>query len=191
MVRSSQERQPSRPGRPPRRRTDRVGDAAAWLLTAAGLFLLLFGVFVGVSAHRTMTERARAAERELVRMDAVLVADPSMNVGGPEYQPMREARYVDAAGREHDVVVPVAGQVPAGSSVTVWVDRDGRPAAAPPTTVDAVVLGIAAGVGVVGLAGAGLAGLWSCVRWWQLARDTAAWAREWAVVEPEWSGRGR
>jgi hypothetical protein len=163
----------------------------ARLLTAAGLLVLVVGVAVGVGAHRAVTEGDGAAERELVRTEAVLLEDPSPQLGGPEYQPMRAARYVDDAGRQHDVVVPVAGQVPAGWSVPVWLDRDGRPVTAPPTADDAVVVGIAVGVGVVGLAGAVLAGLWWCVRSWLRARTGAAWAREWAVVEPEWSGRDR
>ena len=189
-MRSSQERQPSR-SRLPRRRTDRVEDGAAWLLTAAGLLLLLFGALTGVGVHAAIVERGRVAEQQLVRVDAVLLADGLLDVGAPGVAAPRAAKYVDAAGQAHEVVLPGVGRVPAGSSVPIWVDRAGRLTAAPPTGVDAVVIGIVACVGTVGFGSAVLVGLWFGVRRWLLARNTAAWAREWAVVEPEWSGRDR
>ena len=73
----------------------------------------------------------------------------------------------------------------------IWVDREGRHAPAPPTRVDAVVLGVVAAVGVVVVGCLALAGTWLGVRSWIRALNTAAWAREWALVEPEWSGRVR
>jgi hypothetical protein len=186
----SQERRPSR-SRLPRRRTDRIEDGAAWLLTTAGLLLLLFGAVTGLGVHGALVERGRAAEHEVVRVDAVLLADSPVDDGAPGSTTPRTARYVDAAGQAHEVVLPGVGRAPAGSSVLIWVDRAGRLAAAPPTGADAVVIGIVACVGTIGVGCAVLVGLWLGVRRWLLARNTAAWAREWAVVEPEWSGRDR
>ena len=40
----------------------------AWLLAAAGLFLVLFGVLAGVAAHGDVVERGKAAEREHVQV---------------------------------------------------------------------------------------------------------------------------
>jgi hypothetical protein len=37
----------------------RLEDAVAWLLTAAGLFLVLFGVLAGVAVHGDAVERGR------------------------------------------------------------------------------------------------------------------------------------
>jgi hypothetical protein len=186
----SQERQPT-PSRLPRRRTDRVEDGAAWLLTTAGLFLLLFGAVTGVGVHGAAVERGRAAGHELVRVDAVLLEDGLVKDVAPGSTASQAARYVDAAGQAHEIVLPEVGHARAGSSVPIWVDRAGRLAAAPPSGADAVVIGVVACVGTIGVGCAVLVGLWLGVRRWLLARNTAGWAREWAVVEPEWSGRDR
>jgi hypothetical protein len=190
VVKSSQERRPSQ-GRSLRRRTDRIEDAAAWLLTAVGLILVLLGALAGLGVHGDVAERGRAAERELVRVDAVLLADIPLYDPAPGTPVARSARYVDASGREHDVALSVAGHPPAGTSVAAWVDRDGRLAAAPPTRRYAVMLGIAAGVGIVVAGCLALGGTWLGLRRWLLFLNTAAWAREWALVEPKWSGRDR
>jgi hypothetical protein len=190
-VKSSQERQPSQAGRIPRRGTDRIEDAAAWLLTAVALFVVLFGALAGVRVHGDMAERRLAAERERVQVDAVLLTDAPPDAAAPGPPASRPARYVDGRGREHDVVLPVAGHRPAGSSVRAWVDRDGRVVPPPPSAVDAVVLGIVAAAAVVAIGGVVLEGVWLGVRRWLLLRNAAAWAHEWARVEPMWSGRDR
>jgi hypothetical protein len=188
-VQSSQERQPSRTGRLPRRFTDRVGDAAAWALTAVGLFVLLWGVLSGLHTYREVVDRGRVAAQEQVVVDAVLLTDGVLPSGAPGSVTWRPARYVDAAGHPHDVVVAVVGRPPSGGSVRAWVDRTGHVVPAPPTRTDALVLGGAAATGIVVAGWLGLVGLWLAVRRWLGARNAADWAREWARVEPEWSGR--
>jgi hypothetical protein len=149
VMESSQERRSARTGRPPRRWTDRIEDAVAWLLFAGGLFVVLVGATTAVAVHGDAVERGR------------------------------------------DVVLTAPGHIPAGTPAGVWVDLDGRPTTAPPTRTQAVAVGIAAGVGVVVLGGVVLGGMSLGVRRWLLARNAAAWTREWALVEPEWSRRAR
>ena len=59
----SQERQPARTDRLPRRRTDRLEDAAAWVLTAAALFVLLAGVLGGWLSAATRSTPGRLLKR--------------------------------------------------------------------------------------------------------------------------------
>lgn len=190
VVQPSQEHDPSRTGRLPRRSTDRVEDATAWVLTAAALFVMLGAVFVGVGAYADTVDRARAAAQDRTPVAAVLVDAPV------PFTPVgslttRSARYVDAVGGEHDISVPVVGWPAAGVTVQAWVDREGRVVDAPTTLLDAVVVGTSAGVGiaVVGLLVLGAA--WLGLRRWLDHRNTAGWAREWYRIEPEWSGRNR
>ena len=111
MVRPSQERQPSRTGRLPRRSTDRVEDAAAWVLTAAALFVLLGAVLGGVGVYGGAVDRVRTAAQERTSVAAVLVDAPVLN-GAPGSLTSRSARYVDAVGGEHEIVVTVVGGLP-------------------------------------------------------------------------------
>ena len=108
----SQERQPSRTDRLPRRRTDRLEDAAAWMLTAAALFVLLAGVLGGVAVRRDAVDSGKVAQQERTPVGAVLVGDGTVP-DGPGLESLRPARYLDAGGQERDVLVTVVGQPPA------------------------------------------------------------------------------
>lgn len=188
MVQSSQERQPSGAAGLPRRVTDRVEDAAAWALTAVALFVVLGAVLGGVGVYSGAVEQAGVAARERTPVDAVLADAPVMygTAGAPA---LRSARYVDSAGAEHEIVVTVAGRLPAGVTVRAWLDRAGRVVDPPLTRVEAVVLGASAAVGIVIVGGLVLAATWVGLRRWLDGRNAAAWDREWALAEPEWSGR--
>jgi hypothetical protein len=190
-VQSSQEHQPSRTGRLPRRSTDRLEDAAAWILAAAGLFMLLWAVLGGVGVYGDAVDRGRAAERDRVQVDAVLITAAELVDGGPGSLTLRPARYVDSAGREQEIRATVAGRPPVGTTVHVWVNGEGKVVPAPLSRMDAFVLGVAAATGIGILGGSVLGGLWVALRRWVDHRNVAGWAREWAQIEPVWSGRPR
>jgi hypothetical protein len=190
VVQPSQERQPSQMGRLPRRATDRVEDAAAWVLTATALFVLLGAVLGGVGVYSGAVDRARTAAHERTPVAAVLLDDPVSN-GAPGSLTLRSAHYVDAAGAEHDIDVTVAGSPPTGATVRAWVNREGLVVDAPLTSFDAVVVGASAGVGIAILGCLILGSAWLGLRRWLDHRNAAEWGREWYRVEPEWSGRTR
>ena len=190
VVRSSQERQPSWSRRLPRRDTDRVEDVAAWVLTAAALFVVLGAVLGGVGLYGGAVDQARTAAQERTPVATVLVDDPVPD-GASGTLTSRSAHYVDAAGSEHDVVVTVAGWPPAGATVRAWVDREGRVVGAPLTDLAAVVLGASAAVGIAIMGCLVLGSAWLGLRRWLDRRNAADWGREWRRVEPEWSGRSR
>jgi hypothetical protein len=168
-------------------------DAAAWALTAVGLLVVLLGLVVGIDVHEAVLDRGRAAEQDLNRVSAVLVADaPTVqDAGGTAMTSERTARYTDPLGRQHEAVVTVNGDPPTGAVVPVWVDRDGNVTARPPTDADAVVFGTAVAFGVVAAGLVLLLGTWAVVRRELDRRNAVSWAQEWALVEPEWSGRSR
>ena len=188
----SQDRRPSERRALPRRRTDRIEDLVAWLLTTAGLFVFLLGVATGVSVRSALLEHDRAAARDRTQVEAVLgVEPPQVHANGATSLSARTARFTDPAGQEHEVIVTVDAGLPAGSAVPVWVDREGRLTGPPLGAVDALVLGASAAVGIVGVGVSLLFGAWRAVRWELGRRNTAAWADEWSRVEPEWSRQGR
>ena len=85
----------------------------------------------------------------------------------------------------------MTGRHAAGDTVPVWLDRTGRVVAGPPTPATLVAVGWIWGV-LAALAGwAVLLLAWFGVQRATAVRNQAAWARDWARVEPGWSGRVR
>ena len=192
-VRWSQQRGPAGAKRLRRRCTDRLEDAAAWVLTALGMFVLLLSVLVGARTGGEAAEQGRVSEHERVRVEAevlyeVAVPDPDST---PRTLNWVSVRYTDGAGRVHEAEVPATGPPSAGTTVPMWVDRAGRPAAAPPGALEAVVLGAVVGLGIAAAGGLLLVVAWMGLRHAVDARNATAWAREWETVEPAWSGRRR
>jgi hypothetical protein len=118
-----------------------------------------------------------------------VLLDDAPPVGSGPSRPTR-VRYVDQVGRAQVGQVPVTGSLPAGTSVRVEVDGNGRVGVEPPSRGDAVFSAVAAGVAVT-LGGALLLVFtWMGIRAAVLATNCSAWEREWRLVEPRWSGRG-
>ena len=191
-MRWSQQRRPAGAKRLRRRCTDRLEDAAAWVLTALGMFVLLLSVLVGVRTGAEAAEQRRATEHERVRVEAEVLHEAAV----PDQDSDADldwvsVRYTDGAGRVHEAEVPATGPPSAGTTVPMWVDRAGRPAAAPPGALEAVVLGVVVGLGIAAAGGLLLIVAWMGLRHAVDARNATAWAREWETVEPEWSGRRR
>jgi hypothetical protein len=58
----------------PRRTTDLVEDAAAWILISASVFLLAVALVAGVGAHAQASERLRTEPGERTRVTDTLLA---------------------------------------------------------------------------------------------------------------------
>lgn len=185
---------PGRPrGRLPRRRVDRVADLASWALTCVALLVAVTGLAAGRGAYADTAERLRAAAVERTPVRAVLLADavpvPAPDAAGHSAPVATPAVWTDEAGRAHEVVVQVRGYRLAGEEVGAWIDGAGR-AVGPPAGVRAALVAAGTAAAAVLLIGWGLLGLaWLGVRRWTAARNAEYWEREWARVEPEWSGR--
>ncbi|WP_052434700.1 Rv1733c family protein [Streptacidiphilus melanogenes] len=99
------------------------------------------------------------------------------------------ARWQYPAGSPHTGGVVVFRHQAAGSRVIVWVDDAGRPSARPASGADQAVFAVL--VGLTAFVGAELLAVCGC---WALRvrldrRAARAWAKDWARVEPYWSGR--
>ena len=175
----------------PRRATDIVEDAGAWVLLVAALLLVVVALAVGIGAYTQTAERARVEAQDRTTVTGTLLAD-APPVYGQEGYPApvsAEAQWTGPDGGTRTGRVPVTGAADAGDQVLVWVDRGGALAKPPPTGFEAVLTGFVRGLGVllVGAAPLGLA-------WLLILRATAAansrrWEREWAQAGPDWSAR--
>ena len=168
-------------------------DAAAWMVTAAGLFVLLLACSAGSTCIVPSVTWGVLPSGKGPRWTRSWFADAPLweqEPAGPAVA-SRPARYTDAAGRQREVVLIIPGRPPTGTVVAVWVDREGAMTARPPTPADAVVLGVVTALGITAVGGVALLAVSIVVRRQSDRRNAAAWAREWAHVEPEWSCRGR
>ncbi|MCE0767712.1 hypothetical protein LWC35_33165 [Pseudonocardia kujensis] len=159
-----------------------------------GLVLVAVAVVTGLQLHGNGLEQARADAVDRVSVDATLLQPVDgaigMDAAAGTTQVTVPATWAAPDGTPRTGTVPVLGSQPAGSTVPVWVDRTSGAIAPPP--VDALQAGVTAVVGglLVLLVGVlVLLGLRAVVRARCAARNHAAWAREWALYEPLWSGR--
>ncbi|GAA0926120.1 hypothetical protein [Pseudonocardia zijingensis] len=172
----------------PRRGTDRVEDAVAWILTAAALLLVVAATVTGLGTYGRAAERAELQRTTTSQVRAVLLEDANatiVDVGGP--MPARvAARWLDRNGHEHTGSVVVRQTLPAGAEIDVWIDAAGALTSRPTTTANAVVGGIAAAFGVLCAGGTLLVAVWLAVRRATGSVNARRWEREWAHVEPLW-----
>ena len=175
----------------PRRGTDRVEDAAAWLLGALALLALLAAVLAGARHHATAVEQIGRDVAERSRVEALLLEAVPPGLAGVETgsRPLVTvpARYVDRRGVEHVAPVTVRREVPAGARVPVWVDADGRVAAAPMSAAGALGAALAVGGATAAMSAAALLLAWLAVRRVLDRGNASAWARGWEGGEPGWS----
>ncbi|OLT00074.1 hypothetical protein BJF90_07160 [Pseudonocardia sp. CNS-004] len=103
----SEPEQPSAAGRLPRRASDRVEDAVAWVLMIAGLLLVVVAVVTGLGVYGRESARAELESRSRSQVRAVLLEDAQLLTGAlGEQLPVRARR----AGR-----TATASNIPASS----------------------------------------------------------------------------
>jgi len=172
------------------RGTDRFEDLIAWVLTscAAGVVLLAMAVGQAGAAHTLERSRAEAAARTPARAELLEDVDGAVLADGSRSRNAL-ARWTGPDGRVAQGRVVVTSQHVVGDTVSIWTDRTGRVVPAPTKSSAASAVGWTWGVAVTLGGWAVLALLWTAVRAATSRRNAAAWAREWAVVEPNWSGR--
>ena len=172
------------------RGTDRFEDLVAWVLTscAAGVVLLAIAVGQAGAAHTLDRSQAEAAARTPARAELLEDVDGAVLADGSRSRNAL-ARWTGPDGRVAQGRVAVTSQHVVGDTVSIWTDRAGRVVAAPTKPSAASAVGWTWGVAVTLGGWAVLALVWIAVRAVTGRRNDAAWAREWAVVEPNWSGR--
>lgn len=185
----------SRRARLRRRGTDQLEDVVAWALVVLALLVGLLALMVGTGAHTDAIDRSTAERAQRTPVTAVLLERVELTPaadGVSEVSP-RQARvsWTGPGGAISTGEASVSMTLPAGAEIRLWVDRSGQVVRAPVTATGAAAAGWLAGAFTAIGGWVVLALLWRATRWATAAANAGRWAREWAMVEPEWSGRPR
>jgi hypothetical protein len=176
---------------PLRRRSDRV---EAWIVLAGWILALLGGLWAG-RATALSVDHALASRRAEVHAAAATLLEDAPKSPPPDESGISgdtvwaKVRWRAADGSTHQGRAKVGARTPAGTRVTVWTDRTGRPASKPPTATEAQLQAAFGGALVaLGTGGAVLAG-GHLARGRLQRRRLAEWDAEWARIGPQWSRR--
>jgi hypothetical protein len=176
---------------PLRRAADRAEFAVALVLLAAflagtPLTALAAARWAGASGLRT--ERAQAGWH---RVPAVLLHD-APTIGGSLFNPVAwpqvPARWGSPVGPRTGKVAARPGER-AGSIVIVWIDRSGRLTGPPVPAVSLANQVLMAAVSLPAALALVLLGAWVYAEMLLDRCRMAAWDTDWAVTEPQWTGR--
>ena len=174
--------------------TDRLEDATAWVLLAAGLLVVLFAYLFGIGVHDRLVDQARVEALDGTHTIATLLnASPTIGSDSTLSAPLwTAATWRDRSGEAHTGTLAAPQGLDAGRTFQIWIDRAGAPVPEPISDSDALAMATVIAA-VTFLAGASvLAALWVAVRRITLSYNCAAWEREWREVAVIWSrGEGK
>lgn len=177
---------------PLRRRSDRAETAvlavlAAAFLAGAPVAALATGAWETAAAHREQV--AQEAERYRVPAVVLETADLPTVAGGSIAEPEAEARWTAPDGATIASQIPVVSGTQAGTTVRIWVTREG--AITQPPMLDSQVKGQVslAETGAVAALAVTLAVVGAAARKVLDRRRIAAWEAEWRAAGPRWTTR--
>ena len=175
-----------------RRRTDRVEDTVAWLLTSAGILVLIVAGVLGHGGYLQGMERVRAEQANRVQVTAVLLQDPpqvASKWGSATPWVHVPARWIDRSGQPHEGEIMVRTNARTGQQFPVWIDDRGEPTRPPADRLSPVSNGLSVAAGLLIMGAGVLWAVWAGVRRAILAHNARAWEREWAEIGPKWTSQ--
>ncbi|MGW3040239.1 Rv1733c family protein [Kitasatospora sp. NPDC001159] len=172
---------------------DRARSRALLLAALALVVAALAGTGVALTDLAAGQRGAALAAAHRHRLDAVLLAPAYQVAGLPDgitrarYQAFAE--WTAPSGQRVSDTVDVDRPTSTGTVTRIWVNDDGRPAAAPPGAVDVTAHGAFLGLFVLA-ALAALTGALLGIRLRALDRRAdRLWQHSWTRLEPLWTGR--
>jgi hypothetical protein len=180
---------------PVKRASDRLECLARVLLVVSLLTAVPVSLAVATATYTQASAQATAQAADRYRVTARLLEDASAPAGAAwssqqeTWSNLEEATAVwtDPAGGEHRAPASVPPGAKAGTTVTLWIDRDGNRTTRP--LGDGHITGLAVDRGIVTFAGLAVIA-WGGYRSFRTLLDRSRsrrWAADWAVVEPVWS----
>ncbi|MPY56026.1 Rv1733c family protein [Streptomyces spongiae] len=189
--RPHQERRSSKRVNPLRRTSDQV---EAWcsglLLVVLVLGLPVASVSAGLAVHASTMRTVQAQSAERFQVTARVTSAPEAAPGSASVEKQRvRLSWTGEDGRQRTGTARVSLDKTAGSTVRIWVDREGTVQDPPMSAVNAKAAGwLMGGMTAVGV----YAGVVATRKGMRLVLDRrryAQWDAEWDLVEPLWSAR--
>ncbi|MCD9876353.1 Rv1733c family protein [Streptomyces guryensis] len=189
--RPHQEQHPAKGGNPLRRTSDRV---EAWcsrlLLLLLALGLPLASVTVGLAAYDSTMRTVQAQSAQRHQITARVTSAPEAAPGSVAHNKQTaHVSWTGKGGRQRTGTAQVPLDKTAGSTVRIWVDREGTVQDPPMSASNATATGWLTG----GLTALGVyVGFVAARKGVRLALNCgryAQWDAEWDLVEPLWSAR--
>lgn len=186
--RSPRHESASKRANPLRRTSDRIETwCSGFLMLVLALGLPVASLSAGLSAYESSMRIVQVQSAERQEVSARLTS----NVKGDSDVAKQSAqvRWTDKDGTARTGTTLVKSGTPKGTTVRVWVDRDGHLTSPPMSALNARTTGwFAGGMTAVGAA-AGWYAARAGMRWALNRRRYAQWDAEWDQVEPLWSAR--
>ncbi|WP_405541472.1 hypothetical protein OG478_03600 [Streptomyces phaeochromogenes] len=174
---------------PLRRHSDVI---EAWVVLAGWILALVSGLWTGLGTANAVERAADQQRAERRTVSAVLAEGAEDKAPARAMSDHRVWATVhwtapDGSMRTDEARVPPT--TPAGSRVTVWIDRDGNHSAKPPTSGEAQLQAAFGGLlAAAGTGGAVLGFTWGArlgLDRWRMAQ----WAAEWERIDTRWGRR--
>ncbi|MEU6912869.1 Rv1733c family protein [Streptomyces olindensis] len=164
----------------------RIDVVEAWVVLAGWVLALLGGLVAGAMAAGAVdraVERQRAESREVT---AVLVEDapgPSPARAASDHRVWGKVRWTAPDGSAYREEARVPPRAPAGSTIPVWVDRDGDLTTPPVSPGEAWLHTTVGGVLAGALTGGAVLGAAWVARLCLDRRRMAQWDAEWERID--------
>jgi hypothetical protein len=164
----------------------RVDVVEAWVVLAGWVLALLGGLVAGVIAAGTVERAAERQRAESHQVTAVVVEDapgPSPARTASDHRVWGKVRWTAPDGSTHREEARVAPRAPAGSTISVWVNRSGdltsRPVSGGEVWLHTAMGGALAGA----FAGGAVLGVVWLTRLALDRRRLAQWDAEWERID--------
>jgi len=179
-------------GRNPLTRTSDRVESAVFVIA---LLVVLLGLPVAAATGSEVYARESVASTEQLRtrhqIEATVLEDTGPGVTTGVTGPDVRASWQAPDGTPRQGAVSAAYDLKAGSTVPVWIDRNGAVTTPPLTPEGAVITAVGwAGLLWLGL-GCVLCSAYLLTVHLNRRRNARRWEAEWTAVEPEWTRRRR
>ncbi|MFD5161965.1 hypothetical protein ACFWMJ_28460 [Streptomyces hawaiiensis] len=164
----------------------RVDVVEAWVVLAGWVLALLGGLVAGLAAAGSVERAVERQRAESRRVTAVLVEEapgPSPARAASDHRVWGKVRWTAPDGSTHREEARVAPSAPAGSTVSLWVNRSGD-ITTPPVSGGEAWLHMAMGGALAGVfAGGAVLGATWVTRLALDRRRMAQWDAEWERID--------
>jgi len=179
----------SRNGLP--RPSDRVESIVVLTAAVFAVVAIPFAATVGASVRDFQISQAAAVAASIRPASATVTGEPELSTAHLFHAEWSVPVRWDVDGAPRDAVIASHVKPEVGEPMSIWIDRNGRPAPAPAPTASATANGISVAV-MLWLAALGAdVGAVQLLRWRLDARRSAQWERELQALADDGGGRSR